>query len=253
MVVNGFRLVWERIDLGNRQGEVEVVFEGELEAHGLDAETEYLGSPSKGSMSGLVSSRAKLSGLRTASKTLLIWRPLPTSFTPDPIGMVTMTCTGSGKSGPRRILPGFRSCNFTRRRPRQRPSPKLYANSTLTARKKPRGTAPRGNWDTAPGARQKPRVFHCLMKSQRARWDFMEGRRVHFVLHPGLRPACAPPRRVLLSFCLAAPLGARKCCAPRGKVEFGGSGRLRRSAPRARVFALLLRSGKWVQKGDRQN
>ena len=70
-------------------------------------------SPSKGSVSGVVSSSASFSWVRTSSKTLLVWRPLPISLTAGPIGVATSTWTGSGNNGPRRILFGFRSSDFT--------------------------------------------------------------------------------------------------------------------------------------------
>ena len=109
----------ERVNARNGKRKIGVVFEGQRQAHGFDGERNVGESPSKGSVSGVVSSEASLSGVRMGSKTLAVWRPLPMSFTPSPMGMVTMTCTGSGNSGPRRILFGFNSSSFTRQQPLQ--------------------------------------------------------------------------------------------------------------------------------------
>ncbi len=108
VVVDGFKLMRQRVDAGDGQREVGVVLVGQSQPHGLDAQAEPRGVPVEWLLARgwLTCKVAICSGERIGSCTWPVRSPLPISLTDAPSGTITMTCTGSGSIGPVTITLG---------------------------------------------------------------------------------------------------------------------------------------------------
>ena len=100
VVVDGLKLVRQRIDAGDGEGEVRVVLVGEAEPQRLDAEPEAARVAIERLLLRRYFERRQLVGVRIGSYTWPLVRPLPTSFTDFPIGTTMITCTGSREYWP---------------------------------------------------------------------------------------------------------------------------------------------------------
>ena len=105
IAVDRFELVRQRIDAGNGQGEERVVFVGQAEAMGLDAEAEQPGVAVERLLVGGNGQVGKLVGREDGSCVRPVCRPRPMILSESPSGTTARTSTGSGKVGPRTMLP----------------------------------------------------------------------------------------------------------------------------------------------------
>ena len=84
VVVNGFELVRQRIDAGDREREVRIVLVGQTETQCLDAQAKPFRIAVERLFSGETSSCASCSALRTGSWTCPVVRPLAMTLTDAP-------------------------------------------------------------------------------------------------------------------------------------------------------------------------